>query len=179
MTDPTTGAGEGAATWRHPGRAIAVLLACLFLGPPIGGLLIVVAYLAAVLYAAALYGSSTIPPDAIESFAGMTGLTLLFSYMFGGAQALACGAWLGLRTWRNGTVSFREVVLTATAISILAVVAFMIWERIEGRAPDPNTYAGTGTILGILGIISAVVVRWLLIKLGILPRRRAAGGMST
>lgn len=179
MTDPIANVEPPAAIWRHLPRGLAVLAACLFVGPPIGGLVIVVAYLAAVLYAAAVYGASTIPPDFIESFAGMTGLTLLFSYMFGGAQALACGAWLGLRTWRNGTVSFKEVVLTATVISVLAVVAFMLWEQLEGRTADVRSYAGTGTTLGLLGIVSAVLVRWLLIKLGILPRRREAGGMST
>lgn len=178
MTVVTPASGVNATTQRFPMRGLAVLAGCVVLGPLMGGLALVLAYLAAIAYSYALYGPSTLPPDVVETVAGLAGMVLMFSYLFGGAQALASGLWLGFRTWRNGNVSALEALLTALAVSVLAVAVLTLWQLMDGST-DFRSNAGIGLVFGALSIFAALGVRWVLIKLGVLPRNGASPVAST
>jgi hypothetical protein len=178
MTVVTPASGVNATTQRFPMRGLAVLAGCVVLGPLMGGLALVLAYLAAIVYSYALYGPSTLPPDVVETVAGLAGMVLMFSYIFGGAQALMSGLWLGFRAWKEGNVSAREAVLTGVAVSMIFYLCLTLWEM-QGGLADVRANAGMGLFLGILSVVAALAVRWVLIKLGALPRATTSKAAST
>ena len=154
------------------------MAACAVLGPLLGGAALILAYLVAIAYSYILYGPTTLPPGIVESVAGLALMVLMFSYIFGGLQALGSGLWLGYRAWRTGKVSAQEAIVTALAVSVLFFVAFSLWDTRDGVG-DFRSNAGAGLSLGLLSVVAALTVRWLLIKLGVLPRNDASPVAST
>lgn len=161
-------------------RGAAVLIAHAAAGPAIGGaLLFGCAY--SVLMLLGVYPSTetdgTGTPAAFN-VARLATSAVAMGYAFGGPQAVMTGMWAAHAAFRKGTYSRRGAM-------IAAVVATALWIALlyspasplaEGNAGDENKIANGAKIalfLTPLSMVSALVVRWLCVRLGILAERPA------
>lgn len=149
---------------RYAMRALVVALVIVVLGPPLG--ILPVALLGWVV-------------DFLGGTGGATGMSLsgviggllggslamsVYSYVFGGLQAIACALWLAPRTYRHGGFSFGEALATALVVSAAAAVVFV--------TADHRDLAGAlalSAFLGAFACLSALMCRLVLGLLGIVP----------
>jgi hypothetical protein len=169
---------------RAPLRGLIVAAFIFFLGPPIGALLLIgPGFLLS--HSPSPTGMSEFPPAMqgdLDAYLGVALFVLLFSHMAGGLQALLTGIWLGLRTFWYGTFSYGEAALAALVVSaVWGLAAYgglneaLIWSRTAG---DPTPGGGLAMSFGILGIISALICRFLLRRFRILPGERQGTGLA-
>lgn len=148
--------------FRH--RAFTVAAFILLLGPPAGSLFYSV-ILGAFMLADPIEGATKVEPAAsVASFIVLILFSAFLSYLYGGLSALFSAIWLGVRTFRNGSFSYVEAVLTAV-VAGGAGALLMVFVIFEQRADELS-------LLGILigpGILSALICRWLLGYFNILP----------
>lgn len=149
---------------RYQRRALAVVALVVLLGPPIGSLLI------SVPVAPFLFAANVSDFSLSGLFSGLASAVMLaafaamFSYIYGGLAALISALWLGTRTYHCGTFGYEEAVLVAVVASCLGglAMAMLVFEQ-------PSAYLTFLVMLIPASIVSALMCRWLLGRLGILP----------
>lgn len=139
----------------HSRRAWGFGLACFFLGPPIGAVLIM---LAMPLADAVASGGASLVSFRLSELADYLGSILavaLLSFLFGGLPALASAIWVGIRTYDRGRFGYGEaMVVAALATVLLAPVRVPV-------SLDPRSWT-LGTLALPASIAAAAVVRWVL-----------------
>jgi len=157
---------------RHPLRAAAALAFVTILGPIIGSIPVYATFLIGALQSHG--GEPAVGPEmtkeTISTVLQIMLFVTLFSYMFGGVQALLVGLWTGFRTWASGTMGYVETAFAAVLVSALVTVLFLAHEQSSGQNVGGNTgfsSVGLAIYLGVHALFAALVCRWLMERLGI------------
>lgn len=149
------GSREGMASPPFMRRAIGFALACLLLGPPIGGLLIMAGLPVADAIASRGASLARLSLNEAGSYLLSSLVVGLVSFAFGALPALASAIWVGWRTYHHGRFGYGEAVIVAT------IATLMLSQFKFPASPDPKTWT-----LGILvlpaSITAAIVLRWFL-----------------
>lgn len=132
-------------------RAITAALVFGALGPPIGGLVVVLSLLVAGIF-------QSDPAKFIASFPYIAGFGMMFSYLFGGLQAGLAAIYMGARIGVGGRPGYLE---TAIAGAAAAWPANWIQIAFLGLNKDRPPESGYYVFVAALGLASALVCRWL------------------
>lgn len=152
---------SSSATQRYPRRAILVALFVALTGPLIGVLTLLTFVLARTI-AGMSYDELSVP--SISDMAQVVIFFALFAYVFAGLAAIIAGVLLGWRTYTDGGFGY----LFAMAIAVFAtLVGTASLELMVGR-PD-QAFIGMTIFFAPLSVAAAVIGRWLMVKIGILP----------
>ena len=159
---------------RWPLRGFLVAVFIFAVAPPLGALLLAGAMVVWLgfaptggqgLQAAEIYRD-------LQSYASVAALMVMFSHLFGGVQAAISAAWLGMRTFWRGTFGYGEAMLVALVASLLWTLRFgsldalMAWPTAGSGEASPG---GVHLSLLVVSIVAALVCRWLLRVVRILP----------
>lgn len=168
---------------RAPLRGLLVAGFVFFAGPPIGALLLIgPGYLLAVVPSTPPVMSEFLPPaqNELTSYLSVAVFFVLFSHLFGGAQALFTGLWLGARTYWRGGFGYTEAALAALVVSVVwglraygGLNEAVDWSR---TASDLSPGGGLVLSLGAISVVSALICRWLLRRVRILPGESRSAG---
>lgn len=157
---------------RPKGRALRALGVALFyalIGPLAGG--------APIILLAAGNAAATDADKLGNSIAVLIG----FTYLFGGAAALITGLWLGLRTWRRGTFGYGRAAVVGLVASLLSGIVFALAVSTPESGPSDASRGGGGAMgvfLVPFAVISALLCRWLVGKLGLIEGSRSGGSSA-
>lgn len=99
-------------------------------------------------------------PFALVELLQVAAMLALFGFIFGGLPALLSAAWLARRTFLRGGFGYLEAIATAVVATILGNVLFA---TMLGEFRNPFT---SGVSFVPVGVASALVVRWMLGRLG-------------
>ena len=145
---------------RYLRRALGVGAFIVAIGPPIGFL----AYMVPL----ALYSAVTEGPswEGLKAVPQVIAFGVIFSFVIGGVPALMSAlpsAWL---VWRCGTVSYLLAAGLAVAAGIVSVIALQVssYPEVDWR-PAPGMMA---FVCG-LSLVSALICRWVMERVGLLP----------
>lgn len=163
-----TATAEGAAPaspqrTRYPGRAAAVFLLTVLLGPPLGGV---------ILLSPVLFAIST-SPLGLSGIASLLWEPMRLGYLMGTVPACVSGLWVAWKVWRNGTIGYREVAVAALAASTLPPIFFAMATVSSGVKLDPASISGiafTFLYFAVAALVTAPACRWIAGRAGILPR---------
>lgn len=137
-------------------RAWRVGVFIVLVGPLIGALVMI-----AVMAGANGWGMATgSPATALLELAQAAAMFAIFGYLLGGLPALLSAIWLGRRSARRGGFGYGEAIATAIVATILGNVLFA---TMLGEFRNPFT---SGVSFVPVGVASALVVRWMLGRLG-------------
>ncbi len=106
-------------------------------------------------------------PNVFVTLFAILTMLVAFGYVFGIVPAALSGAWLGVRTLRSGGFSYGEAILTAASVTLVYGFAIAV------RRPELDDILGSlfaSMLLMVLTVPSALIVRWLLGRLGWLER---------
>lgn len=145
---------------RHPRRALIVAVFVALTGPLIG-VLTLLAFTLARTIANIDYDDTSLP-----SLVDMVQVVLffsLFAYVFAGSSSIVAGVLLGVRTYTHGTFGYPFALGVAV---VSTVVGTALLELVVGQ--PSQTFIGTAIFFTPFSIVSAVVGRWLMAKIGIL-----------
>lgn len=155
MTTPT----RSDRSWR---RAIGVVLFVALVGPAIGGLMF-----PGPMYLTIMW--SLILNNATESLP-IVGAMLLGGYVVGMLPAFVAGLIMGFVTWRRGGIGYWGAAFAGACgvIFLVALIAFQSWQQ-EVPNTDPRYFL---IVLAPTGIAAAIICRFLLARLRLLPSSR-------
>lgn len=156
-----TDTSSAPAPQRYPRRAILVALFVALTGPLIGVLTLLTFVLARTV-AGMSYDELSVP--SISDMAQVIMFFALFAYVFAGLAATVAGVLMGWRTYTNGTFGYRFAMVTAMLATLVGTASL---EFIVGR-PD-QAFIGMTIFFTPLSVAAAVIGRWLMVKIGILP----------
>lgn len=168
MTAGTISPTNSTQSKRHLRRGLAAFAVAALLGPIVGSLPFLLIFMVALAVDA---GEPASLIGFIQTTLGIALVTTLYGFILGGVQALLSGLWIGVRTWRNGWVSYKETALTALAVSLAAAVVLAY--ALESSAPPQSPpihddTLGLSALLAVLSLVSALVCRWLMARMGII-----------
>lgn len=170
MTDASLGRDTTPTVSRpephFPGRGAAVAVVTLLLGPPIGSLVVTGFLFSGVFLTPVPDGGLGSQPDVVEAGVTFALLSALYSYIFGGVQALASGIWLGYRTWRVGTFTRREALIAALVVSVVSGSALFAMDT-QGLGAIRDNLITIG-FLALCGVVGILGVRRLLVTFGVI-----------
>lgn len=149
---------------RNIWRGVKVALFVTLAGPPIGALLLLALGTARVGLA---NGFGTLFEIGAAGLFSTVLWISMFSYVFGGVPALISGVALGFRA-AKGQPSGVLVTLAIVAVALLMAAALYRLMPLRDE-PAGNAFALVG-FLTPLAVASALVCRWLMIKIRLLPR---------
>lgn len=149
MSSHTSSGNTPAA--RPWGNAIATVLVCVLIGPPLGSLM----FAAAMSFMPGLWGAT--PPTGIDVggalstvlFVGLFGIP--FAFLIGGLQALATGLAFSAYGWRRGRPPLWFAVATAAAVFGAATLLKIV--------DDPDMMAPMALVH-----VVPVLICWLIIR---------------
>lgn len=156
-----TDVSSAPAPQRYPRRAILVALFVALAGPLIGVLTLLTLVLANTI--AGMNYEDIALPDAGD-LAQVVLFFSMFAYVFAGFSAVAAGVLLGWRTYTHGTFGYLFAMAVAAVATLVGTASL---EFIVGR-PD-QAFFGMTIFFAPLSIAAAVIGRWLMAKIGILP----------
>ena len=172
MTDAAAPLEPAPTRSRWPLRGLLTALFIFVVGPPLGALL-----MAGPLYF--ISGQHTVTdvgPGALQNelltYLSVVYLMMLFSHFVGGVQAFLAAIWLGIRTFLRGSFGYGEAVLTSIVVSVIWTLRF---GNMDAFLNLPRLlrgdFEGGGFPLTLIGlsVASAVICRWLLRVVRILP----------
>lgn len=152
-------------------RALTTFFTFLLLGPPIGGFIFVIAIY--VTDRLSRPGSFT-TIDAMD-VARTAAITIPFSYVFGGLQALAVAIYLARRRRRGGVITIRHAFGAALVVSALfAPLLYLIRNDPVGVGAGPaaiDTWLVISASLGALSLAASLACA-LILRLKWSARRR-------
>lgn len=149
------------ATPRYPRRAILVALFVALTGPLIGVLTLLTFVLARTV-AGMSYQEMVVP--SLSDMAQVIMFFALFAYVFAGLAAIIAGVLLGWRTYTHGTFGYPLAMAIAVVATLVGTASL---ELMVGR-PD-QAFIGMTIFFTPLSVAAAVIGRWLMAKIGILP----------
>lgn len=161
-------------------RSLGVLAMFGVVGPAAGGLLVFCCvYPLLLLLGFDMAETTPSTPSATQPVALLSSVSLFLAagYAFGGVQALLAGAFSAVVLWRKGSLSNWAVIagtVLATA-AWLAVLYSPLNPIASGDAGDADKIsAATRIAVALLpvGLVSAVLCRWLCAKAGLIGDRR-------
>ncbi len=159
MTTSTDPSPEKLPRERHLRAAVKTFLVCMLFGPLLGASPMA-------LYFAAVIGST--PESAVVAATKAALFVYVIGAVLGAIPAFLGGLLAAVVVWRRGTLRYHEAVLIGLASGVVGGSVFM------NRADDaPNTIIGWSLFLAVCSILGALACRWLLPRLGIIPRAPA------
>jgi hypothetical protein len=109
-----------------------------------------------------------------EEFLSVLYVILLPYYAVG----VSCSVWLAARLRRGQSLTYTVVALISALVSFLITLAFVLWSSFAIAKPLNLQSAWlVATVMG-LGIVSGLVGRFAMARLGILPSRWPKAGKS-
>lgn len=151
-------------TQRYPRRAILVALFVALTGPLLG-VLTLLAFVLAHTIAGMNYEDIAMP-----NAGDVTQVVLFFSmfaYVFAGFSAVAAGVLLGWRTYTHGTFGY------LFAMAIAAIATLVGTASLDMMVGQPErSFFGMAIFFTPFSIVAAVIGRWLMAIIGILPTIR-------
>jgi hypothetical protein len=168
MTSCNFNPGTWPGTWPAIWHGIKVAAFATVVGPLIGTLIVMcfVALRVALTEWASPSGPSI--AESVQSAFGVAGFIVLFGYVFGGLPALIAGLMLGGRVATERPVSMTFTLLAALAALIpTGLVMYVLFFR-DGPEPTGNVFAVIAFLLP-LTVVSALICRYLMLRIGILP----------
>jgi len=152
-------------------RAIVTLICLVLLGPPVGGILMGLAMLVAA------------PPDPasdgfIRGAIAFLGLSILFSYIMGGFQAVVGAIWISCRIVAGALPGRMEAMAVGGIAALPATFVMNVVMGSAGSAGGSSLHAPVVALLALLGMASAAFCHWLLGAIGILPPRMSATSLA-
>lgn len=151
----------GHAPSRYPRRAIFVALFVTLTGPLLG-VLTLLAFVLARTIASMSHEDFAMP--SVSDLMQVVMFFALFAYVFAGFAALVAGALLGWRTYTHGTFGYLFAMGVAVAATIVGTASL---ELMVGQ-PE-QSFIGMAIFFTPFSLIAAVVGRWLMARIGILP----------
>lgn len=173
MTDQTDIGRMAPARTRWPLRGFLTATFIFVVGPPLGAILLVVP----LFFMSGQHTVADFSPESVQnelwSYLSVSILMVMFSHFLGGVQAGLSAIWLGFRVFFRGTFGYSEAAL-------VALVASLIWGLRVGNlgalldfpAVLSGDLGGEGfpLVLIVVSIVSALICRWLLRVVRILPQ---------
>lgn len=157
---------------RWPLRGFLTAIFIFLAGPPIGATLLVVP----LYFISGQHTVTDFHPNSIqnelESYLSVSLLMVMLSHFVGGVQALLSAVWLGIRVYLRGTFSYGHAVLVAVAVSIIWALRFGNLGTLDIPALLTGEFGGGGLppMLVLVSVASALICRWLLRVVRILPQ---------
>lgn len=149
------------ARQRYPRRAILVALFVALAGPLLGVLTLLMLVLANTI--AGMNYEDIAWPNAGD-LAQVVLFFSMFAYVFAGFSAVAAGVLLGWRTYTHGTFGY------LFAIAIAAVATLVGTASLDMMVGQPErSFFGMAMFFTPLSAAAAVIGRWLMAIIGILP----------
>lgn len=149
------------ARQRYPRRAILVALFVALAGPLLGVLTLLTLVLANTI--AGMNYEDIALPNAGD-LAQVVLFFSMFAYVFAGFSAVAAGVLLGWRTYTHGTFGY------LFAIAIAAVATLVGTASLDMMVGQPErSFFGMAMFFTPLSAAAAVIGRWLMAIIGILP----------
>ena len=144
---------------RYPRRALGVGAFVAALAAPVGfwAFMVPMALYSAVTDGVSLDGLVAAPKNMV--------LGALFSFVIGGVPALISAVVSGWMVWRQGTLSYVQAAVIAGGAGALYVGAMEVQTIAQGGKPE----LGILGMIGGLSLVSAVICRWAMGRIGILP----------
>lgn len=138
------------------GKRGNIILFYIFVGPPVGGMLVFLyLFVFSLLSGAADFWTDSFfkePLEALSTFAGNFILVTLLSYVFGGVQALATGLLISTISGPEGNFSY------VVALIIPAIVGATVMLALAEAYQMP---LGIGAFLGAIGVGASILIRFL------------------
>ncbi len=145
-------------------RGVKVAAFVTLVGPPVGALLLLAFGSARALYTNGIEYFAVIDAAAVVS---VTAWVSVFSYVFGGLTAFLSGVMLGVRT-AKGRASGALMTLGIVAVALL--ITAVVFRVLPFRSDPLGNVAALVAFLAPLAAVSALVCRWFMIKIRLLPR---------
>lgn len=145
-------------------RGVKVAAFVTLVGPPVGALLLLAFGTLRVMLANGFASFASIDVEAVASVALWVSV---FSYVFGGLTAFLSGVMLGVRT-AKGRASGTLMTLGIVAVALL--ITAVVFRVLPFRSDPLGNVAALVAFLAPLAAVSALVCRWFMIKIRLLPR---------
>lgn len=150
---------------RYPRRAIFVALFVALTGPLLGTLTLLSFTLARTV-AGMSYADFSMPSAA--DIMQVVLFFALFAYVFAGFAAIVAGLLLGWRTYTHGTFGYVYAMFVAIAATFVGTASL---DLLVGQ-PE-RSFIGMAIFFTPISLAAAIVGRWLMVKIGILPTSAA------
>jgi hypothetical protein len=172
MTEQTDISRPAPVRTRWPLRGFLTATFIIVAGPPIGAILLVVP----LFFMAGQHTVADFSPESVQnelwSYLSVSILMVTFSHFLGGVQAGLSAIWLGFRVFFRGTFGYGEAALVALVVSLIwAMRVSNPGALLDFRAVLSGDFGGEGFPLTLIAvsIVSALICRWLLRVVRILP----------
>lgn len=145
---------------RHLRRACRVAAFIVAVAPPVGFWI----YFA--LMSLRFADVSGVSLDALRAVPEALAVGSVLSYLIGGVPALLAAGAGGWWVWRHGTLGYGQAAAFAVGACVVVVACLQL-----SAYPDVTwgSTAGLAAFLGSISAMSAVVCRWAMGRLGLLP----------
>ncbi len=147
----------------YPGRAFAVAAAICIAGPLVGGLYFILGFGVKELVGPHGYRLNQFPEAAIYARN-----LIVAAYAIGLVPAVLSSIWIGRITYLRGSFGYGHAVVGAILMTIiLPGIVFLMSLAIRGAAIGrPMSYLVVGVVAVLIGILSALTLRWMMGRLG-------------
>ncbi len=110
--------------------------------------------------------SEGISVEALKAVPEALAVGSMLSFAIGGVPAIVSALLSAWAVWRNGTLSYWQAAGFALAASVVSVLALQLWSY-----PDVDWRSSLGMMAFVsgVGLGSALVCRWLMGRVGLLP----------
>ena len=152
----------------YPRRALKAAAFITLLAPPVGFLAFMVPMEIHSLVTEGISLDALITAPKILLFGS------LFSFVIGGLPALIAAACSGWLIWRNGTISY----LQAVAIALVAGAVYVGMTQLPAVVQGEKVEVGLFGMIAGLSLVSAVICRWSMGRIGLLPVGSPGPGKS-
>lgn len=157
-------------TVRYLRRALGVAAFILLIAPPVGFWV----YFALMSLRFSELGAG-VSVEALKAVPEAIAVGSLFSYLLGGMPALISAVPSAWVVWRHGTLAYWQAIGFAVVASVLVVLGLQI-----SAYPDVEWRAVLGMIafVAALSVVSAVICRWMMGRVGLVPPGSHVAGKS-
>ncbi|MEO1136379.1 MAG: hypothetical protein AAFW68_07190 [Pseudomonadota bacterium] len=135
----------------EPDRRLPIFFIYLIFGPPIGGVIFAIGWFGA-LFISQISSTTIVPAEALwthaQAFPLFLLLSIVFSYLFGGVQAILTGLFISAFAKRNGKFGYRMALLASFSGSLLGGLLF---------ARDSLTFLA---LLTAIGVLASILIRF-------------------